>query len=206
MNTQQGVFIMKKIGLMLLSVLISMALFGCGQEKSDDTTTITVEKSGKIVGSIVEDFDKEYYSEDELKEMIASDIAKFNNSSDGESVKLNSISVSDGVAKTTLTYKDAESYAGFNDVILFEGTVAEAYNAGYSFDDVTLKSATEDGVTLDKSGILAEGSMHIVITDENEKIKTYKNIAYISSNVTLVNKKEAAVAETEEPVTYILFK
>lgn len=197
---------MKKIGLMLLSILISMALFGCEQEKSDDATTVSVEKNGKVVASIVEDFDKEYYSEDELKEMIASDIAKYNTSSGDENVKLDTVSVSDGVARTTLIHKDSESYAGFNGVTFFEGTVADAYNAGYSFDDVVLKSAAEDGVTLDKSGILAEGNMHIVITDENINIRTFNNIAYISSNVTLVNKKEAVVAGTEEPVTYILFK
>lgn len=196
---------MKKIGLMLLSLLISMALFGCGQEKSDDTTTVSVDKNGKVVGSIVEDFDRDYYVEDELKEMIASDIEKYNASSGDEHVELDTVSVSDGVARTTLTYKNWESYAGFNDVTFFEGTVADAYNAGYSFDDIILKSATEDGVTLDKSGILEEGSMHIIITDENINVKTFKNIAYISNNVTLVNKKEAAVSETDEPVAYILF-
>ena len=197
---------MKKIGLMLLSILISMALFGCEQEKSDETTTLTIEKNGKVVSSIVEKFDKNYYMEDELKEMIAGDIAEYNASYGDKSVELDKISVSDDIARTTLLHKDYESYAGFNGVTFFAGTVADAYNAGYSFDDITLQSLVEDGVSLDKSGILAKGNMHIVITDENITIRTFKDIAYMSGNVTLRGKKEAVVSETEEPVTYILFK
>lgn len=203
---------MKKIGIMVAGILLCTLLFGCSQKSTDEVTTITIDKSGRILNTIVEDFEKEYYAEDELKSMIESDLSayhkKYQNTQENL-IKLESVNTSEQVATVKLIYSDAESYAQFNDVSFFSGTVSEAYQKGYSFEGVTLNSVKNDGTTLDKHAILSEGSLHVVITDEALKVRTYNDILYTSSNFTSINKKEATIeADTgsDNSLAYLLFK
>lgn len=58
---------MKKIICTILSVLLCVGLLcGCGKKTNVDTSTVFIDKKGKITSVDVENLDKEYYDEEEL--------------------------------------------------------------------------------------------------------------------------------------------
>lgn len=195
----------KKILLTAMVTVTSITLWGCGKSVSADATTITIEKDGKISSVIVEAFDKEYYLEEELKSSIESDIADYNRANGADTIVLNGLTVKDGLASPSITYQNAKAYADFNNKKFFYGTVAEAYEKEYLLD-ITLKNVADESQTIDKNGILANGNMHILIAEEPVHIRTLNNISYVSDNITMVNKKEAAIAADSNQLAYLLFK
>ena len=80
---------MKSAAGILLAVLL---LWGCGEKDADlgdemtveaaeaVTSELEVQKDGSIVETLVEDFGKDYYTEDTLKNMILAEVAEFNGS------------------------------------------------------------------------------------------------------------------------------
>ena len=61
---------MRKVTLVLLGTLLLLVMTGCGKNKvsitAEDVTTNTlvIKEDNKVQSSIVEDFDKEYYSKE----------------------------------------------------------------------------------------------------------------------------------------------
>lgn len=199
---------MRKIRKIPRVALLAGALLlftGCGKEALADTTTISVQKNGTVGSVVVENFEKEYYSEEELKGQVEADVAAFNKANGADSITFEKLQVKEGIAALEMTYQNAQAYVDFNGEEFFCGTVAKAYEADYSLD-VTLKNASDETQTIDKSGILENGEMHLVITAEPVLIKTYSNILYFSGNVTLINNKEASVLPKDGQLAYILFK
>lgn len=195
----------KRILLTAMVTVTSITLWGCGKTGSTDATTITIEKDGKISSVIVEAFDKEYYLEEELKSSIESDISDYNRANGADTIVFNGLTVKDGMARPSITYQNAKVYADFNKKEFFYGTVAEAYEAEYLLD-INLKNVADESQTIDKNGILANGNMHILIAEEPVHLRTFKNISYISDNITLVDKREAAIAKDSNQLAYLLFK
>ncbi|MEG1847871.1 MAG: hypothetical protein RRX92_08160 [Lachnospiraceae bacterium] len=192
---------------------MTVLLGGCGKSDTVDATTITVHKNGSVDSVILEEFEKDYYDEEELNTMVTETIATYNRENGDKKIKLQDVSVNNGIASSIMTYQDAIDYASFNEEIFFSGTVAEAYDEGFDFDvqltKATTKSPSEDTgtpETITKNDILTMGSMHIVIAEAPVHIRTYKNITYISENVSMVNEKEVIITSNGEQPAYILFQ
>ena len=196
---------MKKIGFILICVFLVASLGGCaGSENSEDVTTVSVDKNGKVTGTIVEALDKDYYDIDELKTMINTDIQQYNTEAGEEKITLDSSDITSEKAVVKMTYADAENYAAFNDMIFFAGTVTEAKEAGYEIESSRLKGIDE---TTDVESLLTDSTMRIIIMEEPVQIHTFGNIKAMSDEMTLVNKKEAVAAENEDAQLHmILFK
>lgn len=188
-----------------MSMFLVASLYGCADsENSEDVTTVSIDKSGKVTGTIVETLDKEYYDIEELKTIIDADIAQYNEQAGEDKIILESTDMNEQLAKAKITYADGESYAAFNDMIFFTGTVEEASAAGYEIDSADLKCVDE---TADAASYLADSSMRVIILEEPVRVRTFGNIRAMSSQMTLVNKKEATAVENEEQQLYlILFK
>lgn len=187
--------------------MLSLLLFaGCGQKADgEDVSTVSVEKDGSIISTAVEDFGKEYYNEAELTQEVEGSVADYNAAAGEGSVELKELKFVDGLANMNTKFKDGKSYAEYTNVIFFAGTVAEAYEQGYSLD-VTLKSTAGEEKDMGKAELLAAGTMNLIITEEPIQIKAYKNIGYTSENVTVTGKKEALVTEGSDELAYILLK
>ena len=104
-----------------------------------------------------------------------------------------------------MTFKSSEDYSGFYRQALFSGTVKEAFGAGYDLD-VTLNSVKEEGTTISKQDILDMGDKHVAIVRENINIRSYGDILYMSSDVTLGADGKTAVVTNGESLSYIIFK
>lgn len=189
----------------MITVLIAIALVGCGKVNTAyDSGTIVIQKTGDILGVIVESFSKPNYSAQELQTMAEKEIAEFNDSKGKEAVTVQDFLEKDGRVSSTYWYEDAAIYTEFNKKQLFFGTVADAKDNGYSFD-TTLISTEEGGESIGEEEILAMSDMHIVILEEPVQVNTYGKILYMSDQIQLLDKKSAKVTSTDE-LSYMLIK
>ncbi|MDD2973242.1 MAG: hypothetical protein PHE02_14050 [Lachnospiraceae bacterium] len=190
---------MKRKGFLLTCVALTVLLAGCGNKVSkEDTTSVSVDKNGKVYSTVVDTLDKEYYDTDELHAMIIAEIESYNEKESSEKVTLDAADLTKEKSVVTMSYADADSYAAFNDMIFFQGTVAEAGEAGYDLDPGQLQSADIDGKEVDMEALLGAEDTRVLILEEPIQVHTYGIIKAMSGNVTILNKKEAAVTEAED--------
>ena len=72
---------------------------GCSRSEEDrNETTVIIDNKGGITHRIVESFDKDYYSEDELRDDINRELEDYCRGKDEKSAKLNSLEIREGVA------------------------------------------------------------------------------------------------------------
>lgn len=128
---------------LLLCASVPALLSGCGASDAD-TNTITLDQSGKITEEIAEEFSEGYYDESELEDYLKEEVDFYRSENGRSSVKMSGFNVEDGVAHATFTYADAETFADFRNAEFFSGTIAEAEEAGYSFEDAVFYSAEEE--------------------------------------------------------------
>jgi hypothetical protein len=201
-----NIFFSKKNKMRLsLLVLTAFALWtaGCSGE---ETGGVSVSGDGKITASIVESFDKAYYNQDELQNMILEEAASYNRSSGESLISVDKVSVENGVAKVRMTYADADAYAGFNNGVFFMGTVSEAQMAGYDTNKV-LTSVNDSLTTVGQSDMLAMTGVKILITDMKEPVLLPGKAVYISQNAAVDKKlKTVTFDEESEGLAYILYK
>ena len=190
----------------ILMILICV-MVGCGKvnASSSDMDTVSFMKDGKIVQTIVEDFDQDYYDVDELSEMTKKKIDLYSDS-DGDIV-CESVDESDGIITVKISYQTDEDYMDFNSRELFFGTVKEADEAGYVVKDMVL----DDGESLsdEQLGQIENNRVVIIQTKAEEElgINVYGKILYVSGDVTQSGKKDAVIGATDEgKLSCIVFK
>ena len=195
---------MKKFRTVLLAFCMAGLMAGCGSTADVETTSVIIDKKGAITQVIVEDFNQPYYNADELKGEIEQKAGQYNTSSGNEkAIVLDSLSVSDqGVVKVKLEFAGWQDYTGFNEKLLFVGTVSEAYSAGYTFPDMTIAA---DGSRLDSADVLEKGDMHIAIMEETQSIRVPAKIAYYSEGASLSDEK-TAVNLNEGQTAFIIYE
>lgn len=201
----QGVRMKKWIAFMCC-IMSCMLLWGCGAGKDVlEETTLIVQKNGKVTDAIVESFDKEYYSAQELQGMVTDELAEYGRlSGDKDNAVLSEFTVEDGLAKVLIEFATPADYASFNGVEFFFGTISEAYEEGYNLD-VTLKSSTSQD-TIGKEALMEMGKSHIIIVNEPIRIQTYNKILYSTANVDIIDEKTARISSESEGLAYIILK
>lgn len=202
---------MRKPVILLSIMALGVGLLaGCGNPDVA-TNTIIVEKNGKITEALVEDFSKEYYSEDELKTFVEEEIAEYESEHEKGDVKLSGLSIEADTARMTMTYADAAAYKEFHDVEFYAGTVVNAQTAGYQFD-VNFYAVTEGALADTYTGtstVVAEEGNVVIIQDAIE-VQVPGTITYVSEGVTVNSSDTAAITTENEtdvaPVAYIIYK
>ncbi len=195
---------MKKIR--LLAAMAGAAVFLSACQSADvDTTTIIVEKKGNVVEAIVEDFGESYYDATELETVVNSEIDDYNAKAGAKPVAMDSFEMDSDKAqvKVKISYASSQDYTQMNERELFCGTVSEAYDAGYQFPDMT----SADGAgTVSAADVLEQGSKHMVISEEKLNIQVPGKITYVSSGVTIADKKTATLPDDGENLSYIIYE
>lgn len=194
---------MKRVKLWLCIILLMCCLMGCqGKEKTYDTTTLVVNVDGTFREIVVEPFDKEYYDASELEDFVRNEIQNYNLEKISTLISLESVEVEDGTAKVTISYKTSKDYKAFNEEdTVFIGTVKEAMEEGFSFDQTFLAYGKKDSVSV--AEVTENGSYGIVVLQEKKDVVLPDKILYISENVTTKGKKQAFTAAEE---SYIIYK
>ena len=178
---------------------------GCSGDSIDYVeTTISGEKKGRITERIVDSFDKDYYSIDELKSEFTDSVNKYNESIGGEEIKLKKIELKDSKVYVDLVFTGPSDYENFVGEKLFVGTIGDAYDNGYTMD-VVLKGV-DKGDKIDKIKLMGMSDRSIIIMSEHSRIKTFKDIAYVSANVDVLDGNEARILNESDGLAYIVLK
>ncbi len=195
---------MKK-SLTIIVTLFLLLFTACGrkEEEAEQSTVIVSDK--KIEEIIIGDFGSEYYNVTELQEQIQGWIEQYTGlQGTGEKVVLKGCETRGGFAVIHMEYATPADYKNFNGKEFFHGTVAQAYEAGYSMDghliDITKKE------TMSRNEILEQGGCHIVILEDPLLVRTEGKILAVSENVEVVSAKEALVQEGSKELSYVMYK
>lgn len=202
---------MKKFIVMGILMILSACMVGCGSESSKEdelVTSVSIQKDGTLKGIIVEEFDESYYNVAALTEMIQEAISDYDRQNSTAQIVLESCELveNDTKVKVVISYDSAQSYTDFNSETIFVGTVQEAYEAGYDMDlELYAVSDEKPLEPITKQEILNMGTEHIVIMEENMRVKCYGNILYIGKGVNLVSRKTADMENTDG-LSALIFK
>ena len=187
---------MKLIMKALLPILIlSIALTGCGA--SADSSSLVLNKKGVITQTIVEEWDQEQYDKKELQEQIETEIKAYD-----QKIELNSIRPKETKVTVKMTYQDLASYAEYNQVILFQGTVAQCQAAGYLLEG---EFKTADGEAVDRTQVLNAGdACTVLVFQEPLSVKLPGRILYCSNSLEIISGKEVKASLEENSTGFLL--
>ena len=196
---------MKKKNIYILILVAGLALSGCSQDEEHyEETVLTVQKRGKVTENIVESFDKDYYNIGELEEEYAKAISDYNDSIGSEEIKLKKIELKDEKVYVDLDFTGPSDYESFVGETLVVGTVADAYDNGYSLD-VTLKGV-KNGNRIGKIQLMGMMDKSIVIVSEHVRIDVFRDIAYVSANVDMIDDRSARVLSESDGLAYLILE
>ena len=182
-----------------------LALSGCSEAEEDfDETTISVSKRGKVSERIVESFNKDYYDLAELEDEFTRSVMEYNAAMGSEEIRVKSIELKDSQVYVDVDFNGPSDYESFVGENLFVGTVSDAYDNGYSMD-VTLK-AVDSQDKIGKVQIMGMNDNTIIILSEHGRVKAFKDIAYVSANVDVINSKEVRVLSESDGLAYLILK
>ena len=198
-------FMMKINTGILIALIMAACLLGCGADETK-TTTVSLDKKGKIINTIYEDFGEEYYDISELTRMAEDEIALFNSERLSEKITLGSVDkISDGtMVKMVLNFETTDDYEDFNNTTLYYGTVQDAMDRGY---EISSELIDENGLKVSLEAVENNKNNHIIITKDKSVFITPYNIVYTTNGVSLKGKKEAVLSSsTNDEIQLILSK
>lgn len=171
-------------------ILMCAVLSGCGQKQKATETKLQIEKDGKITSVLVETFDKDFYNQDELLEMINLEIAQYNQKAGTQAIVLESLTVDElKRAIAVMEYQSDADYAAYNEVPFFTGTVKEARQEGVNLDVVLTEAGKES--TIDKKEIEQLEAYHLVVWYGDMPVRVPGKIRYHGEGVRLLGSKQA---------------
>ena len=206
----------KTTGLFLLFLLSTLLVTGCSKEAvyvPVTTNTVEVTEDGRVIGYMVESFDKEYYDIEELESMVRTEIGEYN-ALNAEEVKdagrvpviVNKVTMAEDGSKNVVVALDFQNAAVYTDYMgseLFYGTVEEAIVAGYEVDKKLSKV---------KSGDLLTGELlqkhkeaKVLILSGSVSVRMPKIVQFLSENAQLDTNGFVDCTSGEE-LKYIIIK
>lgn len=215
---------MRRLGTAAGILVTALLLGGCGKNETSNSAetiqagkissaVIELQKDGSVVETITEEFTKNYYNEENLKNMLLSEVADYNNGSENGNLSVERFENKDGKLVVQLKYPSTDAYTDYNtnqynDSTIFCGTVAEAYDAGYSFDISMTDSKGEE--TIGKEELLGMGENRMLITKVPVRVKLPGKIMYAGENI-IVESRNQAIMQADENgealgTYYIVFK
>lgn len=186
-----------KIFGLVLAASIAFCLVGCSEELTvpeiADVTEdlLVIDESGMVTSYVVADFDKDYYVEEELVEMILEELATFNKElkgfvkSDVAPAILSDTHRFDGKIIVEYIFANGYVYGQYqlDKLDCFTGTVEEAIRKGYldSAKILSVKKGIEIDVTTNEKIL----NRQIVIWQGGVPVFVLAKPEYLSANVTL---------------------
>ena len=186
---------MRKISAALVAVFLCIGLLaGCGADYSADESTVFINSDGTVVSTDVEEFDTDTYKEEDLKEYVEDTIDEYNDEAGQKAVSLKDLTVEKNKATLIIKYDSADHYKSFNGIELFNGTVAQALAAGYTFDGDFASIKDGKATACDSSKFTKKEGYKVVIFEGEAKIKLDSDILYASvDGLSLVDEQTIAI-------------
>ena len=192
----------RKVAALAVMSFTILGMTACGKETAG-VSSVSIDKDGKVTSVLYEEFDKDYYSLDELTNMAEDEISRYNAEYETPRITLSDAHIleDESVVELTMNFESASDYSYYNQVDMFYGTVGEAREAGY---ELNLNLVDDKGDKIDPSLIDQNPDRHIIITSDKTNIKTPYGISYMSKGVTCTGKKEAELASVTADYAQLL--
>jgi hypothetical protein len=207
--------------ILLLSMMV-LELVGCGQAKTADISSVSVEKDGTITHQIVGYFEQNYYDADSLENLATERIDEYCEDKGEGAVTLLSVDQQDNKVSLSLQYASPEDYSSFNNRELYVGTLEEAGQQGYSLEKVAFISTKSEPAELDSIEGQDEKQIVVIATKPGEEllVNTYGKVLYINQSadsgmdvsvagkksVHIVNPASEDESSEQETLSYIIFE
>ena len=208
----------KKAMVLMMVLLLSTLLFaGCSEETAVyvpvTENTIEVTEDGRLIGYIVEPFEKEYYDITELDAMVRSEIDEYNSAKQDLVTEAGRVPIlvekvmmtEDGSLKAVvaLNFQNAAVCADYMEKEIFAGTVAEAKAAGYDLENKL--TAVKDGEAFAGEKIQKEEEKKILILKDAVSVRVAGTVQYLSANAKKTTEGFLDCTADEE-LKYIIYK
>lgn len=211
---------MRKVISALLLLTMILGLAGCGQKKAPEITSLSLNKEGGISHHIVGRADQSYYQIEtaDLESFAASRVEEYCADSGEGRVALKAVEEKNGSITLDFTYASAEDYSGFNNRILYVGSLEEAADDGYELEAVPLVSVDGQAVEIGYIEDWAKKQLVVLETKSGEEMlvnlpgKTlYTNqSAHSGQDVTFIGKKSVKISNQEDEgaraLSYIIYQ
>ena len=181
---------------LVLTIVAALFAAGCGLSNRDDISTMIVDENGALVCALVEPNEGDY-TEAELERFIQKQIAQVPGAAATESaeeseqprITLNNLDLRDNAVHIEMSYQSWQDYAAFNEMTCFVGTIAEAEEAGYSFD---VELLDEEGAAADAETIAERAKeWKVLIIEEPMNVRVPDKILYATSNMKITGRLTA---------------
>ena len=178
--------------IVLLAGILFILLTGCGA--AADNSTVAIDKKGRVTSVIVDSFDKTYYDAEKLESAVEKAASAYNKGQDAKKVSMKQCRYDKKQQEIRLEmeYTSCGDYEAFNQVTLFDGTMAQA---GETYDF--------EGTFLDAGGneVAAVSARYpdarVTVTNEPVDVVTRGKILCVSENVKILGEKKARVEAGE---------
>lgn len=188
---------------------------GTAAAAAAETVEVEVLKDGSVIETLTEAFEAEYYNEENLKNMVLSEVADFNKQTlDGDGdISVEKFESKNGSITVRMKYPSSQMYTEYNtdqynQKSLFCGTIAEAYDAGYTLD-LTMKDSKGEK-TVGKEELLKMGEDKILIAEAPMHVTVPGKILYIGENIVPSGKNQADMQAGENGEAlgkyYVIYK
>jgi hypothetical protein len=199
---------MKKTVLYTILVLAFVLLAGCKRKdiklntKNAEANTVVIKKDGTVQAATVEEFNKEYYSLNELNNFITKKIDKFNKFLGSETaIAMDSLEKKGESAVLIITYQNLDTYAAFNKVEAVMVGVDGLSGSKIELPDVFVKE--DNGSYVKQEEALKNEKYKVVMIKDNVDLKVEGTIKYYA-NCILVNSYTIQTAP--EDASVIVYK
>lgn len=193
-------------------------LTGCAQsgqgggeaEKVDsftaDTNTVILTRENGLIGYICEDFDESRYSFTDFEAMLNAEVEDYNAQMGVGGIEIRECTITDGVVRVSLSYKEAEDYEKFNGAQFFCGETPEEGVRRFTLPaNLTLVDAHDPNRTIALSELDKEQNYRVLITDDDSNIRIHgSTIYYIGEGDILVEDGEVAT-DSEASLHVIIY-
>lgn len=194
---------MRRIGKTTVILLVTASLLtACGNPINKmKANTVYINKEGKVESLSVEDFDKEYYSEDELKQFIDKEVTAQQKERGEGSISLKDFEVKEEKASLKLLYSNTDDYVAFTDTTLEQGDYTKSLldNKKEFMDLKWIEADTKKEVKEFPEEI--EGLKYVVIEDpDGIQLLLDGTVMYYSSQVKFIDKNLIQVPANQKSV------
>ncbi|MCM1266284.1 MAG: hypothetical protein NC302_00145 [Bacteroidales bacterium] len=211
---------MRKLVTVLILPIMILGLTCCGQEEAPEISSLSFNKAGEITHRIVGKTDQNYYQIEtaDLENFAASRVEEYCAGGREGSVVLNAVEEKGGSIIMDFGYVSAEDYSGFNNRMLYIGTLENAAADGYELEAVPFVSMDGQAVEIGFMEEQEKKNLVVLETKSGEEIlvnlpgKTlYTNqSAHSGQEVTFVGKKSVKISNQDEEgaraLSYIIYE
>ncbi len=200
---------MKKIIFCSLIIAVMTGIIGCSRgAKSLDINeisenTMLARANGTLQVATVEEFNKDYYSFEELTEFVKNQVDAYNAKAGGDKVTIgtNDLLKKNDKAIMLLTYSGMDQYTAFNEV------TAAYFTGGIKDNPLALPDSLVNAGNNSQTGtqeVIQNGKYKILVVNEPYNIVVDGKLKYYSGNAKLL--EDDVVRSADEGMTVIVFK